>query len=170
MRDQQGAGQGAYPKKMVPDALAAVLSSGSSDIAAYAVLDATHILGLPEMLDASGLEHRCLFLSDDDDTTPESAPWLERLEATANFTRNIFTAGPAPWHLWTSEPCLILLSKLNLQDLWRHLRKFSRVSLHGRLGQRDGTEIKRDVEMAGKPQSRIALHRAGQAYAERSGR
>lgn len=80
------------------------------------------------MLDASGLEYRCLFLSDNGDTTPESAPWLVRLDATANFTRNVFTAGPAPWHLWTSQPGLILLSKLNLQGLWRHLRRFSRVT------------------------------------------
>lgn len=87
---------GAYAKKMVPDTLAAILFSGTSDVATYAVLDATHIISLQEMLDASGLEHRCLFISDDGDTAPESAPWLVRLEATANFTRNVFTAGTAP--------------------------------------------------------------------------
>lgn len=124
---------GIIPKKMVPDSLAQAVFPKPARSAAYALLDAMRIVNLPEILGASGLEHRCLFLSDSSDPAPDFAPWLVRLDPDAEFTRKLFTAGAAPWQLWTKDPALILVSPLGFQNLWQHLRRFTRVAeLSGR--------------------------------------
>ncbi len=99
----------------------------------YAILDAAKIEGLPEMLEASGLEHRCLFKGSAFDELQDVAPWLVRLEKDSAFTRNLFTRGDAPWHLWDREPGLYVRSRAAMNELWAHFRKFTKVQdEHGR--------------------------------------
>ncbi len=71
----------------------------------YAILDAAKITNLPELLEASPLEHRCLFKGSAYDALKDAAPWVVRLENGNSFTRNLFTRSSAPWHQWwDSEP------------------------------------------------------------------
>lgn len=135
---------GVFPKKAVPDALchallgqpeptAAEIDAVGGDASAvpplltYAILDAAKVANLPELLERSGLEHRCLFKGDAYDELKNVAPWIVRLDGDENFTRNLFTRSDASWHLWDKEPGIYVRSRCDLNDLWRHLRKFTRV-------------------------------------------
>lgn len=135
---------GAFPKKTVPDALhdalfgqpeptAAEIEAAGGDPAAvppmqtYAILDAAKLTNLPELLERSGLEYRCLFKGDAYDELKNVAPWIVRLEEGKAFTRNLFTRSDAHWHLWDKEPGIYVRSRGTLDAMWRHFRKFTRV-------------------------------------------
>lgn len=139
---------GVFPKKTVPDVLhdimfglpeptAAEIGMAGGNAAAvppmqtYAVLDAIKIANLPELLEDSGLEHRCLFKGDAHDELKDVAPWVVRLDQDSSFTRNLFTRSDAPWHLWDCEPGVYIRSRGTLDDMWRHLRKFTRLRDEG---------------------------------------
>ena len=96
-------------------------------IQTYAILDAAKVMNLPELLDASGLEHRCLFQGSAEDDLKDVAPWIVRLEDGNAFTRNLFTRGNAPWHLWDTEPGIYVRSQTSFDEMWRHFRKFTQV-------------------------------------------
>lgn len=117
--------------KTVPDTLVQPLFGEQADKGrsghTYAVLDAAKIMNLLEILDASGLEHRCLFQGQAFDDLKDVAPWVVRLEDGHAFTRNLFTQSDAPWHLWQAEPGIYCRSHATLDDIWRHFRKFTRV-------------------------------------------
>ncbi len=134
---------GAFPKKTVPDALhdalfgqpeptTAEIEAAGGDPAAvphlqtYAILDAAKLTNLPELLERSGLEHRCLFKGAAYDELKNVAPWIVRLEEGNVFTRNLFTRSDAHWHLWDKEPGIYVRSRGTLDDMWRHFRKFTR--------------------------------------------
>lgn len=93
----------------------------------YAILDASKVMGLVEMLEASGLAHACLFKGVAAEDLRDVAPYLVRLEDATPFTRNLFTRSNAPWHLWDREPGVYLRSRGSLNELWAHFRKFVRV-------------------------------------------
>lgn len=93
----------------------------------FAVLDAAKVANLPELLEASGLKHRCLFIGTAFDDMKDVGPWIVQLEEDNNFTRNLFTRSDAPWHLWDKQPGIYVRSPETLEDLWRHFRKFTRV-------------------------------------------
>lgn len=135
---------GVFPKKTVPDVLYDALfgqpdpslaelkavggdASAVPPVRTYAILDAAKVMNLPELLENSGLEHRCLFKGDAYDQLKDVAPWIIRLEEDNRFTRDLFTRSDAYWHLWAKEPGVYVRSRAALDDLWRHLRKFTRV-------------------------------------------
>ncbi|MEP3348060.1 MAG: DUF4123 domain-containing protein [Litoreibacter sp.] len=93
----------------------------------YAILDAAKITGLPELLAASRLEHRCLFKGDAYDELKDVAPWIVRLKDGDGFTRYLFTHSNAEWHLWDKEPGIYRRSRGTLDDMWGHFRKFTKV-------------------------------------------
>ena len=115
--------------KTVPDALYEPLfgQHSSATLHTYAVLDAAKISNLPELLENSGLKHRCLFKGDAYNDLKEVAPWIAQLEDGNVFTRNLFTRSNAPWHLWDQELGIYLRSSGALDDIWRHFRKFTKV-------------------------------------------
>lgn len=93
------------------------------------MLDAAKVDGLPEMLEASGLPHCCLYANQDG--LEAVAPWLVELAADSSFTRTIFTQGHAPWTMWDRDAGVILRSPLALDALRRHLRRFTMVKIDG---------------------------------------
>lgn len=122
--------------KTVPDALAPALfgqptpspeQHAPTNLHCYAVLDAARIPALPELLEASELEHRCLFKGEAYADYKDVAPWLVRLEPQSKFTRNLFTRTEADLHVWDAEPGIFIRSHAPLKDLWRHLRKFTKL-------------------------------------------
>lgn len=115
--------------KTVPDALYEPLFGQPDDtnLHTYAILDAAKVPNLPELLEVSGLEHRCLFKGDAYDELKDVAPWIVQLADENNFTRNLFTRSDAPWHVWDNEPGIYIRSAASLGDLWKHLRKFTKL-------------------------------------------
>lgn len=135
---------GAVVKKTVPDALRdalfgqpepspAEIEAAGGDPAAvppmqtYAILDAAKVVNLPEVLEDSEFEHRCLFKGKAYDDLKNVAPWIVRLEDGNTFTRNLFARSDAYWHLWDNEPGIYIRSRGTLDDMWRHFRKFTRI-------------------------------------------
>lgn len=99
----------------------------------YAILDAALIPNLPEMLETSGLPHRCLFRVEDAPELAQTAPWLVALQGEGRLLRGLFTRGKAPQHLWDRHAAIFLTSQAELSDLWQMLRRFTRVrDQHGR--------------------------------------
>lgn len=115
--------------KVVPDALREPLFGqlNATPLHTYAILDAGKIPNLPELLDTSGLAHRCLFKGDAFDTLKNVAPWIVQLEKDATFTRNLFTQSDAPWHVWDTEPGIYVRSAADFDAVWQHFRKFTMV-------------------------------------------
>lgn len=93
----------------------------------YAILDAAKVTNLPELLERSGLEHRCLFKGTAYNELKNVAPWIVRLEDENAFTRHLFTRSDASWHLWDTEPGICLRSQCTFDELWHRFRKFTRV-------------------------------------------
>lgn len=141
---------GVFPKKTVPDALhdvlfgqpdptAAEIEAAGGDPAAvppmqtYAILDAAKLINLPELLERSGLEHRCLFKGDAYDELKNVAPWIVRLEEDNAFTRNLFTCANITSENTSSIPKkhfisgMYARSRSSFNGAWRHFRKFTRV-------------------------------------------
>ncbi len=92
-----------------------------------ALMDAGRTVNLAERLEASGLEHLCLFTGDLGDHA-EAAPWLVRLDPEHDLTRALFTLSDpvSPSDLWPAAP-LMIETGLGLEALRRHLRRFLRV-------------------------------------------
>lgn len=114
--------------KFCPDGLSRLLF-GQADPAlqTFALLDAARIPGLVEILAASDLGHRCLFVGDALDELGDVAPWLVELKPDHKFTQNLFTADDAPWAYWDAEPGIFLRAPGPLDAVRRHLRKSTRV-------------------------------------------
>lgn len=93
----------------------------------YAILDASKVMGLVEKLEASGLDHVCLFKGVAAEELRDVAPYLVRLCEASPFTRNLFTRSNEPRHLWDREPGVYLRSRGSLDALWAHFRKFVRI-------------------------------------------
>jgi len=137
---------GVHPPKTVPDALyeplfgqpdptpAEVAQYGSAEkvppLHTYAILDAAKVVNFVEMLEASGLEHRCLFKGEAAQEMRDVAPYVVRLEEGVDFTRNLFSHDPeqeVPWFMWDREPGIYIRSRGSLDDMWKHFRKFTKV-------------------------------------------
>jgi len=137
---------GVHPPKTVPDALyqplfgqpdpipVEVAQYGDADkvppLNTYAILDAAKVVNFVEMLEASGLEHRCLFKGEAAEEMRDVAPYVVRLEEDVDFTRNLFSFDPeqeVPWFMWDREPGIYVRSRGSLEEMWRHFRKFTKV-------------------------------------------
>ena len=137
---------GVHPPKTVPDALyeplfgqpepsaAEVEQYGGADkvppLNTYAILGAAKVVNFVEMLEASGLEHRCLFKGEAAQEMRDVAPYVVQLEEDVDFTRNLFSKDPdedVPWFMWDKEPGIYIRSRGSLDDMWKHFRKFTKV-------------------------------------------
>ncbi|QUJ78132.1 DUF4123 domain-containing protein [Sulfitobacter albidus] len=95
----------------------------------FAVIDGAKIDGLAELLETSGLPHRCLYTKDSG--LQDVAPWLVELHDGTPFVRSLFTVGDAPWALWGRGWGTVLRSAMPLDALYAHLRHFTQVRLDG---------------------------------------
>lgn len=94
----------------------------------FAVLDATKISSLDVRLEASGLEHCCLFSGKAFEEYSNVAPWLVELKLEAQLTRQIFTRNAnSASALWERVPGFFLQARVPLATMRQHLRKFTRV-------------------------------------------
>jgi len=93
----------------------------------FVILDSGQIPNLPELLEQSGMEYRCLFTGQTGEALAEHAPWLVRLESGARFTRELFTTSDAVWHLWGAQRCIIVRSSQDFHAIWKHFRRLTRI-------------------------------------------
>lgn len=104
-----------------------IISLIPQDASAYAIIDAGLVPNLPEMIEASGLPHCCLFRLAEQPELAASAPWLVQLDDQSRFVRGLFTRGSAPWHLWDSGAFILLFTAGEIAEVGKTLRRFTRV-------------------------------------------
>ncbi|MBL3554698.1 DUF4123 domain-containing protein [Rhodovulum sulfidophilum] len=91
-----------------------------------ALIDAARIPILPEVLEASGLDHRYLFKRGTRDEWGDATPWLVRLEQESDLTRKLFTGGKSAGQYWDNAAVIFIRSSRPLAMIWSHLRKFTK--------------------------------------------
>lgn len=62
---------------------------------------------LPDLLERSGLEHRCLFNGSAYDDLRNVAPWIVRLEERSAFTRHLFRCELEPLGQGAKDLCAL---------------------------------------------------------------
>lgn len=110
-----------------PDEIAAWGDENIPEARTYAILDASVLTLLPEMLETSELHHKCLFTGKALAEFGDAAPWLVKLEPDHPFTRNLMMGETEPAGLWHLRLGIFIRSRQPLDVVWRHLRKFTRV-------------------------------------------
>ncbi|MBL3609576.1 DUF4123 domain-containing protein [Rhodovulum sulfidophilum] len=93
----------------------------------FALLDAPKFADLPLLLAGEGLPHRCLFRGDASQVWGGVAPWLVELTRGSGLLRNLMTRSDRPQHLWDARPGIFICGDLDLEALWRHLRRFTQM-------------------------------------------
>lgn len=97
----------------------------------FALLEAARIPDLPELLEASELEFSSLFRGQAQDELARVAPYLVRLDRDAALTRQLLSPAPDPeaphWQRWGRGAVVLIRAAATLEDLLRHLRKFTRI-------------------------------------------
>ncbi|MBL3576194.1 DUF4123 domain-containing protein [Rhodovulum sulfidophilum] len=129
-----------WPLKTVPDLLfdhvfGQPLASepDATYLKTYAVLDAAKVFGLREILEAGGLNFRCLFKGEAEEDYEDAAPYLVELKDQDAFARLLFTYLPelpedlTSRHMWHKAPGIYLRSRSSFNDVWTHFRKFIRI-------------------------------------------
>lgn len=134
---------GVWPRKTVPDTLREPLfgrigpkdpgiarydaANAAPPLDSYAILDAAKVQNLPDILTASGLSYRCLFKGRAESELAEVAPYLVRLSEENDLVRRLLTRSDKRADLWDIAPGIYLRSRGTLDEIWRHLRKFTRL-------------------------------------------
>lgn len=114
-----------HPKLNVPDDLRPHLFPDGMNT--YAVLDAGHILGLPDMLSSSGLRNMCLYTGALAADARDLAPYLVALSPDARLTRQLMTQGDGPRDFWPLDYGLFITTRMDFDTAYAHFRKFTSV-------------------------------------------
>lgn len=92
----------------------------------YAVLDGARVFGLAELLENSGLEHRCLFNGKAAEDYAVTAPRLVKLLPGHRLTRTLTdVTGKKGALSWAEGPGLLIRSPLSIDGLRRQLRAYT---------------------------------------------
>lgn len=124
---------GVWPLRQLPQGVAFDLFGSNAQAESsltssfYAVLDATQIFGLKDIMTSAGLVARCLYTGASAREFADVAPYLVELPLKHQFTRRIFTKPDSPGGLWKANLGIFLQSEASFESLWKHLRRFTRV-------------------------------------------
>ncbi|WP_212668564.1 DUF4123 domain-containing protein [Jannaschia aquimarina] len=99
-----------------------------TDLSLYTIVDAGSVFGLQEVLASSALEHCCLF---DNPETFDAAPWLVKLEPCHSLQLFSLNGRDAPGQLGPCDPGFLLQSGAPIDQLRKHLRKFTQQQVRG---------------------------------------
>lgn len=108
-----------------PDIARFVFRNADENRQIYAVIDAAKTLFLEDILDASGLPYRSLYL---EAGLNEVAPYLVQLDKDHRLTSRLFAfdlADPDPRDLLDKEASIIISSSLGLEELCGKLRRYT---------------------------------------------
>ncbi|WP_406736786.1 DUF4123 domain-containing protein [Thioclava sp. GXIMD4215] len=114
---------GHHPRRIVPEGLEMQFDLVTDQGQLFAILDGAKIPDLPELLEASGLNHLCLFKGDALDDYGAIAPWIVQMDRDSDLLRHLFTKDQGPHHLWDHEAAIYLRAPCNLDALQRHFRR-----------------------------------------------
>lgn len=115
-----------WPPRAIPPSLDQVLVFDQASI--YAVIDAAKVFGLPERLQMSGLQHRCLYYGRGEEEWGDAAPWLVQLEPNHQLTRKFFLAGEDAASLsFQRSTSLFFTGSDDFDSAASHLRKFTKM-------------------------------------------
>lgn len=134
-----GSGPGSADRGPVPAPLAQAVIGGIPGLAepatpppaTLALLDAAKHRFIPELLEASGLPHACLFQGQAAEAMRDVAPWLVALAPGHPLTRALFTDGDGPADLWRCNLGPILRCAADFDEIRRQLRRFVRLRRAG---------------------------------------
>lgn len=96
----------------------------------FVLLDGAKIDALPERLATLELPFMPLFQGDSVDAYGAAGPWIVRLDPTNRFFRQLFVddaEGAGQWAFFSRAPAVILQTRMTLEGLVSHLRRFLRV-------------------------------------------
>lgn len=93
----------------------------------FAILDGALIMGLPEILETSGLENDCLFSGETAEQIGDNSPWIVQLTPEAPLVRQLFTSEDFASGYFETEPEIFIRSKATLAEMRAHFRKFTRL-------------------------------------------
>lgn len=88
----------------------------------FAVVDATLVPGLKDMLDASDIPHASLFQGDTQDALEDLAPYLIELTDNASFLDRILEGPDGLISIWDRNAGFFFQSSAGLKDVVKHLR------------------------------------------------
>lgn len=83
--------------------------------------------GLPNMLELAEAEAHSLLRGDSLEDFAEAGPWLARLSPDDKLCQMLFTASPAPHHLWGKLRFILLRSAAQPEELVGHFRRYIRL-------------------------------------------
>ncbi len=113
------------PEAAMPPAAAAAIDALAPPGALYAILEAARVVGLPEILETSGLDWRPLFKGDAADRLEGVAPYLVALPADHGLTRAFFAEDGVVQPLWGQNAGVLLVSHAGTEALCAHLRRLT---------------------------------------------
>ncbi|WP_394198228.1 DUF4123 domain-containing protein [Litoreibacter albidus] len=141
---------GIWPLKTVPDTLLDALFAQPEPTAVeiaeygdktavppmktYVVIDTAKLVQGRSVVEACDLPWRCLLKGEVAEELGDVLPYLIELDQDARFTRVLLTHLPdvakemATMHLCHKEPGIFIRSRADMDTLWGHLRKYTRVS------------------------------------------
>ncbi|WP_170157969.1 DUF4123 domain-containing protein [Litoreibacter meonggei] len=93
----------------------------------FAILDAAKIPNLEEILASQSSECRCLFSGKTAEDIGAVSPWLVDLDKTSSLAKSILSTERVPLGYWSAEAWVAFEASAPFDDLWSHLRKFTRV-------------------------------------------
>ncbi|WP_244519299.1 DUF4123 domain-containing protein [Paracoccus alcaliphilus] len=95
--------------------------------ACFALVDGASFPGLAELLDASSLEHDCLFRGTARDTAGAVAPWIIRIGSHDTVSRRLVRAALGKQGGYPAAPTMILNTEHSIDEVGRHFRRLTRV-------------------------------------------
>lgn len=95
--------------------------------ACFAVVDGARFPGLAELLDASSLEHACLFRGTSRETAGAAAPWIIRIGSEDAVSRRLVRAALGKQGGYPAAPTMILNTEHSIDEVGRHFRRLARV-------------------------------------------
>lgn len=115
------------PVEPDPAEIAAWGTDPIPEAATFALIDASTTPRLIDRLEASGLEHRCLFSGKALRELGHAAPWLVRLEPDNAFVFALLSRGGRGAGLWDNKPGIFIRARVPMDALYSHFRHFTRL-------------------------------------------
>lgn len=99
----------------------------------FAILDAAKFGAGASEIESCNMPFKCLFIGKAAKELADIAPYIVQLDPRNRFTRRLFKHDPClpeemtSMHLWHREPGIYVRTRLSMEALWRHFRRFTRV-------------------------------------------
>lgn len=97
----------------------------------FAILDASQIQGLVDMMDAWEMEYRCLYKGQMAQELRDLAPYLVHLRPYHRLAGWLFKEGTAPNQLWATDYGCFVVSEAHIDTLQAHFRHYNTVQTDG---------------------------------------